>query len=633
MTSTNTTKSVRIGCAAGFWGDTETAARQLIERGALDYLVFDYLAEITMSIMAGARLRDPTRGYATDFVSRVMQDCLALAAERRVRIVTNAGGVNPFACRDALLALAAQLGLSPRIAVVLGDDVLPLQAELAREGVREMFSGSELPPALLSANAYLGAKPVADALSAGADIVITGRIVDSALVLGPLVHELGWAWDDFDRLSQGSLAGHIIECGAQCTGGLFTDWQSVSGYDDMGYPIVQCEADGSFVVEKPAGTGGIVTPAVVYEQLVYEIGDPRSYLLPDVTCDFSQVRAETVGEDRVRVSGATGRRPSDRYKVSGTYPDGFRVAVALLLAGEEAAAKGRRVGRALVDKVERVLRARGLGPFRATRIDVLGAESTYGPHAHAGSTREVVVRIAASHAQRDALKLLVRELPQAGTSMAPGLAGLVGGQPDPAPMIKLFSFLIDKARVPSTIEFEGRRSLVAAPVLPEPDGADVEPAQSADASVAARELAAGAAAAISGPRLPLIALATGRSGDKGDHSNIGIIPREPRFAPLIESALSARAVATHLAHLLDPERGRVTRYALPGCGGWNFLLEFSLGGGGIASLRPDPQGKAHAQQLLAMQLPVPQALYAELADKFAGTSDASRAPDRDRGRA
>jgi hypothetical protein len=574
----------------------------LLEGGNLDYLVFDYLAEITMSIMAGARLRDPSRGYAHDFISRVLRDCLKLAVEKRVRIVSNAGGVNPLACRQALLALAEQLGVSLRVAVVLGDDITGMHGDLAREGVREMFSGAQLPAAVLSANAYFGAGPIAAALAAGADIVITGRIVDSALVLGPLVHEFGWRWDDFDRLAQGSLAGHIIECGAQCTGGLFTDWENVPGYDDMGYPIIECSPDGSFVVEKPAGTGGLITPAVVYEQLVYEIGDPRSYILPDVVCDFSHVTAEQVAPERVRVIGATGRAPTDSYKVSATYPDGFRVALGVLVGGEQAVRKGERVARALVDKVERLLESRGLGKFRATQIDALGAEATYGPHARARETREVVMRIAASHTDRDALKLLVREIPQAGTSMAPGFATLVGGQPDPATMIKLFSFLIQKSRVPAHVELDGQVHDVAAPVFEgKPQAHAAEPAEPAQPLPAANT-----------QRVPLIQLAHGRSGDKGDHSNIGIIAREARFVPLIAAALTADAVAQHMAHVLEPARGRVTRYTLPGCHGWNFLLEHALGGGGVASLRADPQGKAFAQQLLAFEVPVPEAIFREL---------------------
>ncbi len=594
--------SLRIGCAAGFWGDTETAAPQLLAGGRLDYLVFDYLAEITMSIMAGARLRGEGGGYATDFVSRVMRHSLKDVLEKGVRVVTNAGGVNPLACRDALRALAIELGVSLKIAVVLGDDLLPRKDELLNDGVREMYSGAALPGFLLSANAYFGAKPIVDALAAGADIVITGRVVDSALVLGPLVHEFGWRWDDFDRLAQGSLAGHMIECGAQCTGGIFTDFRDVPGYEDMGYPIVECSSDGSFVVEKPAATGGIVTPAVIYEQLVYEIGDPRSYVLPDVVCDFSEVHAESCGADRVRVRGARGRAPTATYKVSATYPDGYKLDVGLFLAGENAVEKGERVAHALVTKIERLLVARGLGPFSATQIDVLGSESTYGPHGRRRDTREVVVRIAASHGNRDALKLMLRELPQAGTSMAPGFATLIGGRPQPATMVKLFSFLIDRQKLGAELDIDGER-------MP-----------SAASGVACAQLTATTTveptypAVDTGCTLPLIKLAHGRSGDKGNSSNIGILARQERFVPFIASALTAEAVAKHMAHVLDPARGRVQRFALPGCKGWNFLLENSLGGGGIASLRADPQGKAHAQQLLGFPVPVTRELYDELKD-------------------
>lgn len=610
MTSTSSIpeppKVVRIGCAAGFWGDTETAAPQLLARGKLDYLVFDYLAEITMSIMAGARLREPTGGYATDFVKRIMRKCMRDALAQGVRVVTNAGGVNPLACRDALREVANELGLTPKIAVVLGDDVVALKDELAAQDVVEMYSGAPMPPFVLSANAYFGAKPIADALAAGADIVITGRCVDSAIVLGPLVHEFGWRWDDFDRLAQGSLAGHIVECGAQATGGLFTDWEEVPGYDNMGYPIVECSEDGSFIVSKPPETGGIVTTAVVYEQLVYEIGDPRAYLLPDVTCDFTQVVATQLEKDRVEVRGAKGRAPSASYKVSATYPDGFKLQLGMLLAGEQAAQKGARVARALLDKIGRLIASRGLAPFRATRVDVIGAESTYGPHARAQHTREVVIRICVSHQERDALKLMVREMPQAGTSMAPGFSTLIGGRPEPTHMVQLFSFLIDKHRVPAELDVDGVRTPCDAPPIAYSQQSSSMPSEDTDPSYPPIQ---------SEYRLPLIALAHGRSGDKGNHSNIGIIAREERFVPLIGAALTAQAVATHLAHLLDSPSSKVHRYTLPGCNGWNFLLENALGGGGIASLRPDPQGKAHAQQLLAFEVPVPAAIYEELRDE------------------
>jgi len=602
-------KIVRIGCAAGFWGDTETAAAQLIATPQLDYLVFDYLSEITMSIMAAARMKKPDAGYATDFVTRTLGPLLGKIAQKKIKVVSNAGGINPLACRAALLKAAEQHGVKLKVAVVLGDDQLPRFAELQAQDAREMFTGEPLPAFMLSMNAYLGAKPIADALSLGADIVITGRIVDSALALGPLVHEFGWSFDDYDKLAAGSLAGHIIECGAQCTGGTFTDWRKVPRYDDMGFPIVECARDGSFVVTKPEGTGGLVSFGTVAEQLLYEIGDPGAYLLPDVSCDFTQVRISEVGVDRVRVSGARGSAPSTTYKVSGTYPSGHRLQFAFFLGGRDARDKGLAVAKALVEKVSRLIEARGMSPFRQVQVDALGAESSYGEHARAATTREVVVRVALTHDQPDALELFLREAPQAGTGMAPGMSGAIGGRPKPSPIVKLFSLLVPKAEVAVTIDLQDQIHTVGA--IHESPSTDHTPPPAG--SVHAR--------AIHEPPLrtdpsrktvPLIALAYGRSGDKGDHANIGVIARKPEYVSLIADALTEEAVAKYMAHVLDPERGRVTRFALPGTGGFNFLLEYALGGGGVASLRADPQGKAFAQQLLDFPVPVPSALGKEL---------------------
>ncbi|MFW5875474.1 MAG: acyclic terpene utilization AtuA family protein [Myxococcota bacterium] len=591
-------RTVRIGGAAGFWGDTETAAPQLLRVPDLDYLVFDYLAEITMSILARARMKDPQAGYATDFVTRVMGPVLPEVARRGVKVVANAGGVHPEACREALQAAARDREVSLRVAVVTGDDLMDRREALARQGVREMTRGTELPPDVASINAYLGARPIAAALDAGADVVLTGRVVDSALVLGPLLHEFGWDPDDYDRLAQGSLAGHILECGCQATGGVHTDWERVPGWDDMGFPVAECRADGSFVVTKPEGTGGCVTVGTVSEQVLYEIGDPHAYLLPDVTCDFTGVTVESCGPDRVEVRGAKGRPPPDRLKVSATHPDGFRVIHAFFLAGLDAPRKASRVGESLVTKVERLLVDRGLGPFRERRIDVLGAESTYGSHARAVDTREVVVRIALRHDRRDALELASRELAQAGTAMAPGMGPPVGGRARVSPVVRLFSFLLDAAEVTPTFELDGARHAVA-PVQPglfEPR--NLPPSATPPAATHAGPLEA----------VPLVQVAWSRSGDKGDDANIGVIARSPELVPFIAQSLTADVVAARMRHVLDPHEGRVTRWYLPGLHAFNFLLERSLGGGGIASLRPDPQGKAFAQQILDLPIPIPPKL-------------------------
>ncbi|MFX9107946.1 acyclic terpene utilization AtuA family protein [Acinetobacter baumannii] len=584
---------VKIGCASGFWGDTNTAAFQLVHLTDINYLVFDYLSEITMSIMAKAKMVEPKHGYALDFVSRVMAPLLKKIAEKKIKVISNAGGVNPLACRDALQKIIKEYGLDLKVAVVLGDDLLPKHEQLKSQNIQEMFSGEALPEQVASSNAYLGAVAIRDALDLGADIVITGRVVDSAVVLAPLLHEYQWPLDDYDKLAQGSLAGHVIECGAQCTGGNFTDWQLVQGFDNMGFPVVEVSEDGSFVVTKPQGTGGLVSTATVAEQIVYEIGNPQAYLLPDVIADFSHVHLEQVGEHRVRVTGAKGQAPTTQYKVSATYPDGYRVLVSFLIAGREAPRKAQVIADAILTKCERVLAMRSVPPFSEKSVEILGIESTYGDHAQTLNSREVVVKIAVKHMFKEACMFFASEIAQASTGMAPALAGIVGGRPKASPVIKLFSFLIDKNQVNVEIDFDGQRYPVEIP-----QGVSTEQLPT---------LAAGENAVYQGDEIevPLIEIAHARSGDKGNHSNIGVIARKADYLPWICAALTEQSVASYMQHVLDAEKGRVIRYELPGLNALNFMLENALGGGGVASLRIDPQGKAFAQQLLDMPVKVP----------------------------
>ena len=598
-------KPLRIGCASAFWGDTNTAAAQLVQKGNIDYLVFDYLAEITMSILAAKRMKDANDGYATDFVEHVMTPLLPELKARGIKVVANAGGVNPLACKAALEVACAKAGVTLTIGVVLGDDLLPRRKEFAAAMEQDDFSapaatGAKQPSTFVSMNAYLGAFPVAKALAAGADIVITGRCVDSAVTLGPLIHAFGWQPTDYDQLAAGSLAGHIIECGAQCTGGNFTDWELVQGgYADMGFPIVECHADGRFTVTKPEGTGGLVSEHTVAEQMLYEIGDPRAYLLPDVACDFTAVRLKQIAPDVVEVTGGKGQAPTAFYKVSATYPAGMRCCVIFMIGGIDAAKKGRASAEGIIAKVRRQLLDQKLGDFTGVDVHCLGAEESYGPHARPGAaaTREVLVKIVAQHPNPKALKIFGREIAQAATGMAPGFTGYFSaGRPEANMIPKLFSTLVRKDQVPIEVAVGDQRFAVAVPT----DGGYQA------ATAAAEPPLAQGAETIS---VPLIRLALARSGDKGDHANIGVIARKAEYLPWISAALSVDVVRKHFAHVLAGGReGKVERWYLPGTLSLNFLLHHALGGGGAGSLRTDPQGKYFSQMLLEFPVPVAREL-------------------------
>ena len=592
----STEKIVRIGGAAGAWGDSPMGTAQLVQAD-VHYLVMDYLAEVTMSLLARARMKDPQAGYPPDFVA-YLKPHLVQIATRGIKVVSNAGGVNPQACGRALEAAAKLAGVCLKVAVVEGDDLMPLAGELRQEGVREWISGAALPDTLLTVNAYLGAVPIAAALGRGADIVITGRCVDSALSLGILMHEFDWSTTDYDRLAAGSLVGHLLECGPQVTGGTFTDWEQVPDWHNIGYPVAECHEDGGFVITKPRDTGGLVTPATVSEQVLYEVGDPAAYLLPDVTADFSRVSLAQVGPHRVHVSGARGRPPTSSYKVSSTYQDGFRAVAMVAIVGPDAARKALRSGQALVERARAIFGSCGAGDFSAVHTEVIGAEASYAEGSRALASREVILRLVVEHPDAKALGLFARELGAAGLSFAPGITGLIGGRPKPTPVVRLYTFLIDKARL----------SIPRISIADESFEVPID-TRAAHTLQSCAECDPGAAQQVPEDQemimVPLMALAHARSGDKGNSSNIAIFCREPESMAHLRLCLTPQRVAEHFAGIVD---GNVTRYEAPGLYAFNFVLDDALGGGGMASRRLDSQGKAFAQRALEMMVRVPKNL-------------------------
>jgi hypothetical protein len=585
------TDAVTIGCWAGFWGDSQDAAAQIVRGAEIDYLVGDHLAEVTMALLARARAKDPNAGYVPDVVQALAPLLVEIDA-RSIKVITNAGALNPAACAQALREAAMQAGVPLRVACVEGDDVSGMRDELRAVGAQDMFTGEPLPERPLTMNAYLGARPIAAALQMGADIVVTGRCADSAVVLGPLIHEFGWSDDDHDLLSAGTLVGHIVECGPQCLGGLFTDWWTVPGWEDMGYPIAECHPDGTAVITKPAVTGGIVTPATIAEQVVYEIGDPAAYVMPDVVCDWRNIQLEQVGPDRVLVSGARGRPPTTTYKVTTTSVDGFRMLTTALFTGIDAAARARRAGEAIIARAERIAGER----LAETSVEVVGGGDAFGRPGTVHEAREAVLKLGARHPDRGALNVLAREMVSIAL-VAQGMTGVSGGRPKPAPLIRLTHLLVDKATVPVTVTLDDEETVqvpAARGVAGPPSGSNplvddpVAPGDSPGKVV-----------------VPLRRIAYARSGDKGNHANIGVIARRPEFAAAIRAQVTSARVADVFDEWLD---GPVRRWELPGLDAINLLLEDVLGGaGGTSSLRFDPQGKSYAAILLDLPVSVPSA--------------------------
>jgi hypothetical protein len=439
-------KTIRIGNGCGFWGDNLDAPIVLAERGQLHYLTLEYLAELTMSILALQKQRDPQSGFAGDFLDVLDRLCPILRAQPTLKIITNAGGMNPAGCAARARVLLDQAGLKERtIGIVGGDDLLPRIGQFAAQGhaLTNLDTGAPLSSVgerIVSANAYLGARPIVEALHQGASIVITGRVADASLTVAPAVHEFGWKWDDWDRLASATVAGHLIECGAQATGGLWCNWQEAPDLAGVGYPIAVLEPDGDFTITKPPGTGGAVNVETVSEQLLYEVGDPAAYLTPDVVADFTTVTLSEPAGDTVRVCGARGRPATDTYKVSIAYRDGFTASGTLVIFGPDAPAKARRCGEMILRRLGRA----GVEP-QHSNIECLGAgDCVPGVVGSRSEPAEVVLRVSVRDSRKAVVERFTKELAPLVTSGPPGVTGYTTGRPSVREVFAYWPCLIAK---------------------------------------------------------------------------------------------------------------------------------------------------------------------------------------------
>ena len=448
---------VRVASGQGFWGDSLDAPRQQVEGGEIDYLMLDYLAEVTMSILQKQKERDPAMGYARDFIGAI-ESVLPGITDRGVKVIANAGGVNPPACAAAVRALASTGATAEklRIAVVTGDDLLGRLDELIASGhqLANMDTGeplSSIRDRVLSANAYIGSAPIVEGLERGANVVITGRSTDTALTMAPLRHEFKWAANDWNRLAAGIIAGHIIECGAQCSGGnCLYDWKSIPDLANVGYPIAEAKPDGTFVITKHAGTGGRVSVQSVSEQLVYEMGDPHEYITPDVIADFTTIKLEQEGPDRVRVFGIEGRPATDKLKVSVAYRAGFKAVGTLVYAWPDAMDKATAADRILRERLDRL----GLR-FEQVLTEYVGVSATHGAlvgGAPSSDIPEVQLRVGVRGANRRDVERFTREIAPLVLNGPPSVTGFAGGRPKVEEIVAYWPALIDKSVVTTKVE-------------------------------------------------------------------------------------------------------------------------------------------------------------------------------------
>lgn len=446
-------QKIRIASGQGFWGDLPTAPIDQVklasDKSPIDYMMMDYLAEVTMSIMQKQKLRDPNAGYAKDLVE-VIDAILPDIVEKNIKVITNGGGVNPEACRDAIFAVAKKRGIKIKVGVVLGDNILDSIDSINAAGhpLKNMETGESLKDVkdkVLSANVYFGAMPIVECLRQGAQIVVTGRTTDTGLTLAPMIHEFGWSPDDWDKMAAGTVAGHILECGAQSSGGNFSgDWKKVKDFANIGFPIAEAYPNGEFIITKHPKTGGIVSRGSIAEQLLYEIGDPKEYITPDCIADFTSIQLEDLGKDKVKVFGIKGRPATEFYKVSMSYNDGFSAAGTLTYTWPDAMEKAR-----IADKILRSRLKKAGCVYQEMRTEYLGYNSCHGAltSTKESDVEEVVVKFAVRGQDKRSIVEFGKHIAPLILTGPPSVTGFAGGRPKPSDVVAYWPALLKKTAV------------------------------------------------------------------------------------------------------------------------------------------------------------------------------------------
>ncbi len=589
-------KKIRIGNSGGYWGDDLSAFKRQLTGGPLDYITMDFLAEITMSILQRQKMKRPELGYAVDFLKQ-LDDCLELIVKKKVRVISNAGGINPIGLGRKIIELAKSKNLDIKVGVVYGDDIVNELYELTSAG--EKFTNMEtgqkfdnVRSKISSANIYLGAEPVVKALELGCDIIVTGRVTDTGITLAPMIHEFGWAKDDWDKLAAGVIAGHIIECGAQGSGGNITDWEDVKTFHNIGYPIIEMEASGEFTVTKHKKTGGLVCEKSVKEQLVYEMGDPSNYISPDGVACFDTIQLKDEGKDRVRIFGIKGKPEPELLKVSMSFDDGYKASGTLLICGPDVYKKAKVVADIFWKKVGH--------KFEESRTDLVGTGSIWPKQLGRAETDEIYLKLSVLDKNYKKVNDFGTMLPALILCGPSGMAVTGGGRPKPSTVVAYWPALIRrdncKAKI-LTIDTKANEDFceIGFPIV-EHKAVDV----SLPKTKKRFKKATGAKKIV---KLRQICYA--RSGDKGDTANIGLLARTPDIYNWIVENITSKVVKNFFKGITY---GKVVRYELENLHALNFLLEETLGGGGTKSLMVDPQGKTLSQALLEMQVQVPSSL-------------------------